>query len=102
MKGEVRIRLQVQQPAPLPRIGRPADVDPTVDVVKHDLESAWLPAPASGGGDVDRVPAFQGRLDRVFGHSHATRSYLSGAACIPSRSSASDRRCRPDGSKLSG
>ena len=36
--------------------GLPADVDPPVDVVEHDLDAARLPGPATGGRDVDRVP----------------------------------------------
>src|SRR5256885_720551 len=70
MEREVRIRLQIEQPAPLSRIWLSADVDTAFDVVEHDLEPPGLTAPPSGGRDVDRVPAFQRGVDRFFGCSH--------------------------------
>src|SRR5258708_37502291 len=64
------IRFQVEQPAPLARVRSPADVDPPVDVMEHDLEPARLAAEPAPGGDVDGVPVLQGRIDLVFGYRH--------------------------------
>src|SRR6185312_4015644 len=70
MKGEVRVRLEVEQPLALARVGRAADEDAPSDVVEHDLEPPRLTAPAADRGDVDGVPVLQRSIDRVFGYSH--------------------------------
>src|SRR2546430_2731473 len=69
----MRVGLQVEQPLAFPGKGRAADVDPTVDVVKDDLEAPGLSALPAGGGDVDCVPALERRVDFVFRCSHVLR-----------------------------
>src|SRR5207244_7746875 len=68
---EVWICLEVEQPSPLSRVRSAADVDSPVDVVEHDLEPPRLPAPASPGRDVDRVPALAGCLACLFCSTHS-------------------------------
>src|SRR6266550_81439 len=70
MKCEMRICLEVEQPLALSRIRSSADVDPSADVVEHDLEPARPPGTASLGRDVDRVPPLERSVDRLFGGSH--------------------------------
>src|SRR5712692_5124297 len=70
MEREVRISLEVEEPAALPWIGLAADVDPAIDVVEHDLEASRLAGPPPGRGDVDRSTLLERSLDLFLGGSH--------------------------------
>src|SRR6266853_6107830 len=98
MKGHVRVGVQVGQPASTVGRGDAADVDPTVDVVKDDLQPSRFPALPSPGRDIDGVPAFQRGIDRFFCSSHINHLYQSRLLGIPPGDGAGG----PSWSKFSG
>src|SRR5918911_2010560 len=53
VEREVRIGLQVAQPAALAPPCHARDVDPAVEAVKDDLDASWLAAAVASGGHVD-------------------------------------------------
>src|SRR5207248_6479116 len=63
VKRELKVGLEVPQPATLPGRWHATDVDPSIDVVEHDLDPPRIPAPATRGGDVDGVPPLERSLD---------------------------------------
>src|ERR1700737_2593097 len=56
------VRVEIRDPAPALARRHAADVDPAVDVVKHDLDAPGPAGFAAGGGDIDSVPGLQGGL----------------------------------------
>src|ERR1700682_1824651 len=66
VERELRPGVEVGQPVAAPRRRRAADVDPPVDVVKHDLDPPRAAAASAGGRDVCH-PAFrQGTFHPLF------------------------------------
>jgi adenylate cyclase len=76
MKRHPWIGLEVAEPGTSAiRSGHTADVDPTAEVVEHDLDPAGKPGPATGRRDVDQVAARERTGDPFV---HGVRRFLRG------------------------